>query len=354
MDDAGREQAAGIQIKVLLELQNLPLSYYDIRGVGGTDELYDAIGRRYLHMILRELQRALEAQQELREEMGSMNLDWPERPSLDNIHLYMAVNIAAELRERGAIESIEDLEGFEVVMATPGNMDAADLDDMESMYAQNYRDKPKLQEALIQIFRKANERDDGWFYLIKLKGRIVAFDRVDDEGLTGIQGRHLMHFGAMNVAPDLRGAFLGEALLDRSIGELFERGDTTLMAECDVDSPIARVYLNRRGFIARGYNPDFHGIGVLSIVADPALNALVKTRDIPTEQLLAVMESPTFDAPRIRGNRVLLAKATKPSEIPLHYLNEGFILAGIREVDGGVLGVFESRKPDSSTEPDAI
>ena len=346
-----------------------PELYREQLGTEGSPDILKAAAERFVDIETEQVRWRLQRGAETAEDFKARGVKEPWRmDSLIDVFLLMEesrtnrlVALYSVLRGRGIIQSIEDMKSFEVVMLSPSHLERDDVARMEQIYKRNYRDNPELRDLLIESFRKNNERDSGWLYELKRDNEIIAFDRVDeDKEKAELFGKHVMHFGALNVAPDLRGAYLGEALLDKSVGELLTRGDTILIAECDIDTPVTRAYLNRRGFIGRSYDPDFHGIGKLDIVLYPGAEKMLVTKDIPTERLLSVMEDANFDAPMIRGTRVLLERVKKPSELSFHYLNnerkDGFVLVGIRELDGGeFLGVFEKRTPGSSTpEPDAI
>jgi hypothetical protein len=345
MDDAGREQAAGIQIKVLLELQNLPITYRDLRGEGGNDETYDAIAERYLRMILRELRHSFELQQELREGMDEMNLDWPERPKLDNINLYMKANIAAELRERGSIISILDLEGFKIRHAMSRNLSQDDFEVMTEMYLTNYRDYPELQEALEEAFIEKNKRISTEYQMLYVDGEMVAFDQIEHLGFDE-KGRVLSHFGAMNVAPDLKGAFLGDCLMDVSVGIPADHG-SVVRAECDADAAVTRSYLNRRKFVGTAFDPDFHGIAKLDIVIDPDIESRLTTREVSLKEAREMLgDAEARVSTTVGGHDVVVGRSEQSSdELPWHLLKEGYVLTHL--YDG------EDQNPPSGGSSDA-
>jgi len=254
-------------------------------------------------MTLRELKNEFLFQEELQDNFnydGDGNLlpekerrpPAPMEPGLLhdslNIQFYMLASIFRELKERKLVESVEDLGCFELcTMELENNEEVQyDLGKMTEIYLRNYRNYPELQEVLENAFNTANE--DGikkqkrvWYEVILLGNvlgkeqsslgspEIIAFCQFQNMGRDS-KGRKIYHFGAMNVSPDLRGSFLGEALMESSLSRENNFEDNAVIkAECDLNAPVTQYYLNKAGFAGTKITRDFYGISKLDIISDP-------------------------------------------------------------------------------------
>lgn len=128
---------------------------------------------------------------------------------------------------------------------------------MMKIYAENYKDKAKLQKLVLSGLENVlkNQGKNTTFYLYSKGKDLIAFDRFDI--MEGAAPRK--HFGSFNVESTLQNSKIGRALLEASLNKEAENNE--IEADCVPTSPITECYLTERGFAVKKAYTNYEDTG---------------------------------------------------------------------------------------------
>lgn len=174
-------------------------------------------------------------------------------------------------KEREPETSLEDFSGMEIVKKNTIDFDDGEIQEMRQIIAKNYRDNEKLLEKVMESFTKALSKssDQTEFFVLKRDGRVVAFDRLDnnDDGSA--------YFGSFNVDPAYCSSKIGDSFFQATI--LPQMDKRNIRADCSLVQPIGAYYIES-GFI---------GTGMYNEGGEPSLHILSDQKQKLSSKLLS-------------------------------------------------------------------
>lgn len=203
-----------------------------------------------LHDIARGASQAKDRGRFMHEQIARL-----ERADLETSLYGVALKV---LHEHHPDLAAESLPGLECSVCGGSEIPPKDIEHMRTIYQENYaRRGERFRAALMEGFDQ--KLKEARFYIVRVKGTVVAFDAFTDKGDTAV------YFGAFNTAPHLHGLLMGGVVLDRSL-EREGRGKAVL-GDCFPDEGISQKYLNELGF---------QGVGT-TVLGEETLLHIVRT-----------------------------------------------------------------------------
>lgn len=172
-----------------------------------------------------------------------------------------------ELRKQGEIKDFSSITGLEfgAVELSAESFSEADKNEMLKIAMQNYEAKSELfRNAIADGMKKAFDNPKSKFYILRLNGKIVGFNRFDQME-PDAQGRPRKYFGSFNVDPAFGNGKLGDVMIEQTV--LHEAKNAIIEAHCLPDSPITKRYL-ADGFTVIGEEKEMYPEPVLHIMLD--------------------------------------------------------------------------------------
>jgi hypothetical protein len=168
--------------------------------------------------------------------------------------------------------------------------------DMLSIYGDNYAHKPDLQKLLLDSYWELLKEggDKTKLYIYKDHGKVVAFDRFDQE-----EGKKRF-FGSFNVDSSIRGLSIGNDLMTFSLGQESkdENGQNiTLEATTDPDTDICTRYIGQEKFVVTEVMPEYGGTKwtIFKINRNESANQSYRYLSSNKQQVLADFEKKLED-----------------------------------------------------------
>lgn len=214
------------------------------------------------------------------EQSGGTTASESVQSSLENIKIDTITFVQAfkALKTNEAEFTIDDVKNLALSSVPFSELSKEDLERMQEMYRSNYLKYPNLAGFLVKKFEEAVKHSGGSVSLLRRKGEIVAFYRLNPTSKDNV-----LYFGSFNVDPTYQGALLGETLMQESLD--IKAKDNIVVAECNPQVTVSANYIER-GFI--GVKKDhIEEIDILRIVRNDKANELLLSRQLSKESLIS-------------------------------------------------------------------
>ncbi|MEI8344396.1 MAG: GNAT family N-acetyltransferase, partial [Candidatus Moraniibacteriota bacterium] len=139
--------------------------------------------------------------------------------------------------------SFEDFKGLAFETINGIDFKEEDISKMISIAQKNYQEDEAMQKLVIESLQEGLQKENSQFFVLRLKGEIVAFDRFDDEG-------EYFYVGSFNVDADYRGSAIGETMMKHSFD--LKAKEKPLQGITDPKKIICSKYVEDEGFIISG------------------------------------------------------------------------------------------------------
>jgi hypothetical protein len=253
----------------------------------------------------------------------------------NSVETELFVSTFKSLIQHGEHIDLRDIQDVSFESSFIKDLSEEDISLMRAIYAQNYADTPELQQALLKKFdeivnKERNLTNTGYptnrFYTLKHKGRVVAFCRFEDGA------NNETYFGSFNVDPAYQHNALGQVFLDEAIK--IESQWSTIIAECDITSPITMHYIEM-GFIGEEYY-EYAGAPVLKIRYQPNVPGF--GAHMPREEIVRQRKN---NGEETLKRKTFIHSTNNPKELPWTYLDEGEKLTRFFKSGDKYYAVFE-------------
>jgi hypothetical protein len=212
------------------------------------------------------------------------------------------------------------------------------VDDMRSIYQNNYRDRTEypqeFSDALLNSFDTSLEDPDTRFYLLKHQGRVAAFCRFDHNYRDG--KLDAIYFGSFNTSPAYWRGKVGETMIEQALTEELSFG-VPIMADCSPMAPIAKKYIEL-GFVATREH-SYKGAKGLAIELSPETNSQLTSKNLATDEIIKDAASK-----KELGNGAILSVYPAKTQPDFSLLRQGYVLARYFEYQDETYCVFERIK----------
>ncbi len=185
-----------------------------------------------------------------------------------------------------------------------------ELYDMESMYRDNYKNKPKLMTYLINKLKDEAFLSNGNFFILNYGGSNIAFLKIS-RGIDGV-----LDLSCVNVNNLIHKNGVGGAFVKMVIDMLSK--DFVINANCSAVDYQLSFYIENLGFIG---NNIFTFEDELSINISLDKKNLLKSKSLSKDEIICLFESSTL------SDDIIVESFDSQEKMNINHFNNGYLLS---------------------------